>query len=68
MARRRTTNPDAIFHPVSSASDISGWSTKAIRAGCKAGTIPHIKMGADYRVNMPLWIEQLNEASRNKGA
>ncbi len=61
--RTRTTNPDAIFQPIRSASEISGWSMKAIRAGCKAGTIPHLMCGSDYRINMPLWIEQLNAQS-----
>ena len=64
---RQMPNRDAIFQNVRGASTITGWSMKAIRAGCQDGTIPHIKQGADYRINMPMWIEQLNSASRCGG-
>ena len=61
---RRATNKDAIFQPISGAAAITGISTKAIRQGCQTGEIPHIRVGADYRINMPLWIEMLNNASK----
>ena len=37
--------------------------TGFIRAGCKAGTIPHVRVGSDYRINMRVWLEQLNAQS-----
>ena len=61
---RRATNKDAIFQPISGAAAITGISTKAIRQGCREGTIPHIRVGSDYRINLPLWIEKLNEVSK----
>lgn len=60
---RQTPNKDAIFQPISGAAAITGISTKAIRQGCREGTIPHIRVGSDYRINLPLWIKKLNEAS-----
>lgn len=53
----------AILQRPSGASLITGLSVKAIRQGCKDGSIPHIQHGRDYLVNMPLFIEQLNSAS-----
>ena len=42
----------------------SGCSEYYIRNGIKNGTIPHIRSGNKYLINVPLWIEQLNEQSR----
>ena len=61
MPRRK--NLDAPFQSITGASYRTGISTAYIRSGCKDGTIPHIRVGTDYRVNMPLWLAQLNEQS-----
>ena len=61
---RVKNSPDAIFQSVRSASEITGLSMKYIRAGCRNNTIPHIMCGVDVRVNMPLFLERLNEESR----
>ena len=58
-------NLDAAFQPISGAAAITGLSTKYIRRGCISGEIPHIKVGPDYRINMPLFLEMLNNESRD---
>ena len=61
--RKKVIDPAAIFQPIRGASEITGLSQKYIREGCRSGTIPCLKVGSDYRVNMPLWRELLDRAS-----
>ncbi len=61
---RTPIKKDAMFQPVRYASEITGLSAKSIRAGCRAGIIPHIRVGHDYRINMTSWLEMLEAASR----
>ena len=63
MSRRKTVNPEAQLQPVAVASYITGLSQKFLRDGCRAGTIPHIKIGTDYRINMPLLMAQIDKES-----
>lgn len=46
-------------------SDVTGISCKALRQGCKDGTIPHIRVGegknARFMILLPKYIEQLNK-------
>ena len=60
---RRKFDRDAPFQPIRGAAFITGLSAGFIRAGCKAGTIPHVRVGSDYRINMRVWLEQLNAQS-----
>lgn len=62
MARKKfdKTTP---FQSPSGASHLTGFSTASIRRGCKEGTIPHVRVGKDYRINMRVWLEQLNAQS-----
>lgn len=70
MMPKRTFDPTAPYQGINGAARISGISAGAIRAGCKAGKIPHIRVGAEYRVCMRLFLQQLEaEATANlKGA
>lgn len=63
MARAQF-NPNSTFQPIRGAAYLTGLSAGYIRAGCKAGTIPHVKAGKDYRINMPLWLARLNAQSQ----
>ncbi len=58
---------DKIFLTVKEFCSVSGLSCKMIREGCKAGTIPHIRIGegenARFMINAPLYLEQLNRES-----
>lgn len=60
---RRKTSPDAPFQSIAGASRITGLAQGFIRAGCKAGTVPHLMCGGEYRVNMPLFLQSLEAAS-----
>ena len=66
--RPKASDAGAIFQSIRSAAAITGLSTCYIRDGCKAGTIPHVRCGTDYRINLPLWLEQLNAESKGAGA
>lgn len=61
--RPRVINKDAVFQSIRGAAEITGISAKAIREGCKAGKIPHVRVGADYRVDMPNFLALLHQAS-----
>lgn len=50
--------------PIPEASRITGVSQKAIRAGVRSGKIPHIRVGTKYLVNIPLFLAQLDDLSR----
>lgn len=58
---------DAIFQTPTSAARLTGLSAKSIRQGCKDGSIPHIMVGRDFRINMPLWRAQMDAASLGGG-
>lgn len=60
---RRTFDREAPFQSIRGASEITGLAQGYIRAGCKSGTIPHVMCGQEYRVNVPLFLRQLNGES-----
>lgn len=61
---KRNFDPAAPFQSIRGASTITGLAQGYIRAGCKSGTIPHVMCGAEYRINMQLWLNQLNSESQ----
>ena len=67
MPRRSRLNPDAPLQTINSAAYLTGESRSAIRAGIKAGRIPHCVRGsgsnATYLVNVPMYLEMLNTES-----
>jgi len=42
----------------------------SIRAGCRSGKIPFVMCGSEYRISMPLFLQQLEAEARDslKGA
>ena len=63
---KRAFNKDAPFQSLRGASYLTGLSIGFLREGCKKNSIPHIMAGKEYRVNMPLFMEQLEaEAAAN---
>lgn len=60
---RRSHSLDAPFQSIAGASRVTGLSQGYIRAGCKAGAIPHVRVGSEYRINVPLLLEALEAAS-----
>lgn len=56
-------NPAAPFQTIPHASRSTGLSQFYLREGCKTGTVPHIKCGNTYQINIPLLIQKLNAES-----
>ena len=48
------------FMKIGAASRVTGLSQYYLRQGCKDGTIPHIKSGTVYMVNVAKLLRQLN--------
>lgn len=66
MLPKRRFDPTAPYQGIPGASRISGLSRGFIRDGCKAGTIPHLMVGGEYRICMSLFLQQLEaEAAAN---
>lgn len=67
---RRKTSLDAPYQSITGASQITGLAQGFIRAGCRAGTIPHVMCGGEYRICMPLFLQALEaeSAASLKGA
>ncbi len=51
------------FQKIAEASRTTGLSQYYLRSGCKAGTVPHIKSGTTYMVNIPALLRMLNAES-----
>lgn len=56
---KRRFDREAPFQSINGAAYLTGLSAGYIRSGCKANQIPHLMCGGEYRINMPLWLEQL---------
>ena len=59
---------DAPFQSLRGAAYLTGLSVGFLRNGCKAGTVPHLKVGAEYRVNVPLLMQQLEAETRGEAS
>ncbi len=49
----------APFQKIAEACKTTGLSQYFLRKGCKEGTIPHIKSGETYYINVPALLRQL---------
>ena len=58
-------DPTQRFQTFVDSSRITGLSQYYLRRGCKTGTIPHIKSGNKFLINIPLLIEQMDLASKS---
>nr|WP_325299181.1 hypothetical protein [uncultured Dysosmobacter sp.] len=47
------------FQKIPEACKTTGLSQYFLRKGCKDGTIPHIKSGPTYYINVPALLKQL---------
>ncbi len=56
---KRTFDRSAPYQGIRGAAEITGLSMGSIRAGCKAGIVPHIMQGTEYRICMRLFLQQL---------
>ena len=65
---RRLTDESAPFRTIQEAARLTGLSQGFIRAGVRAGSVPHIRAGTTYLVNVPLFLSQMErEAAANGG-
>lgn len=49
------------FQKITEACKTTGLSQYFLRQGCKDGTIPHIKSGGVYYINVQALVEQLGK-------
>lgn len=47
------------FLKIKDASKVTGLSQYFLRRGCRAGTVPHVRSGTVYPVNIPALLRQL---------
>lgn len=50
------------FQRIPQACMTTGLSQHYLREGCKAGTVPHVKSGSMYLINVPRLLRQLGAA------
>ena len=50
------------YMKIPEACRVTGLSQYYLRKGCKDGSIPHVKSGKVYFINVPKLLEQLEEA------
>ena len=62
---KRTFDPAAPYQSIRGAAELTGLSMGSIRAGCKAGKVPFVLCGQEYRVCMPLFLQQLEKEAAN---
>lgn len=58
--KKANANPAAPFQKIAAAARITGLSSYMLRLGCKDGSIPHVKSGTTFYVNVPRLLEQLD--------
>lgn len=58
---------DTPYMKIKDACAVTGLSMFYLRQGCKDGTVPHIRSGATYYINVPALIQKLDEQSRDGG-
>lgn len=51
----------APYQKIAEACKNTGLSQYYLRQGCKKGTIPHIKSGGVYYINVPALMEELDK-------
>lgn len=52
------------FQKITEACKTTGLSQYFLRQGCKNGTVPHIRSGGVYYINVPALVEQLGQNER----
>lgn len=47
------------FQGIAQACKTTGLSMYFLRKGCKDGTVPHVKSGSTYKINVPALLRKL---------
>lgn len=67
MAKREFM-PEAPWQSIRHASRVTGLSQIYLRTRCREGSIPVLMVGGEYRIHVPLLLEQLErEAAERMG-
>ena len=61
---RKELMPTVPFQKITEACKTTGLSRYFLRQGCKNGTVPHIKSGGVYYINVPALVEELGKKAR----
>ncbi len=64
MPKLPERNDAAPFQRIPAACRITGLSQHFLREGCKDGTVPHVKSGGTYLVNIPALLRKLDAEVR----
>ncbi len=56
------------FQSIKATCNSTGFSQYFIRQGVKNGTIPHVRCGNKILINVPLFIQRMNDQSNQKEA
>lgn len=59
MPKLPERNDNAPFQRIPAACRITGLSQHYLREGCKTGTVPHVKAGGTYMINIPALLRLL---------
>lgn len=65
MADKKLETP---FQKISEACKTTGLSQYFLRKGCKDGSVPHVKSGPTYYVNVPALLEQMGVPSQTEAS
>lgn len=57
--KTKQTVQETPFQKIADACASTGLSQHFLRTGCRDGSIPHIKSGATYYINVPALLKQL---------
>lgn len=58
--KRKEYDPSRPFQTIGDAVRSTGLSNYHLRAGCKAGTIPHIRSGNTYLIDVAALLQRLH--------
>lgn len=61
---RENSSPNTPFMKIKDAAQATGLSMYYLRNGCKDGSVPCIKSGTVYFVNVPRLLEKLDAVGR----
>lgn len=58
--KRKEYDPTCPFQTITDAVRSTGLSSYHLRSGCKAGTIPHIRSGNTYLIDVAALLQRLH--------
>ena len=59
---------EAVFQTIPEACKTTGLSKYYLRNGCKAGSVPHVRNGRLYLIDVPALVAKLRTEERTKCA